>query len=787
MKITKIYIAAFGGLKDYTLELDKGLNVILGENENGKSTVMAFIKMMFYGSGRRSNDLNKNPRMKYKPWSGDTMGGRIYFEHGGRRYCLEREFKNNDSADRTALRDLDLGASVPIAAAELGKHFFGLSDAAFERSVFISGTGVFSADSESSGELNARLSNTVTTGDEETSYQLIKKRIQSALGELITAKHVGKYDKGTARLEELKAEYQKAYAAAKVREELGEKIKLLKKQLIDTKAEYDRVKEIIDSENDIRNTEKLREYLDTKKQLDELNDTLLLSDGGHIDSLFIGKVNFCLSKFDNECRRVSEKQTEITELEATLRTAEENRSKADPERLQALQSQMIIPQSAREGLPERYSALNERLSQAQQAHKEALSKRRAFNPLLLISGIILIITAAVLFAFDKTVPTIAAASVGAATAVLGFIVRPLDKSAAVEAMSLLTELQQEMIELKNEETAIAKRISELTSEIDIITAALNTDTAMLERQKAELDAQNATLEKLRGQRQAAWAELTDIFSRFKAADDPEYIRSQLDGLTERTEEQKSLKLRLKYLSSDLGNISYETAAEKLAVLNSSTSTEKVDFEGKKAELKALNERGISLSTELSAAMTELKSELRHAVDPESVMHEITELSARLEEQKRFIDAARLSSEVLEDSYAELHSSYGSALEKRTLEIFSKLTGGRYSGINISDSMGMEAEASGIFGTRSIEYLSSGTVDQAYLSLRLALCELITEGERLPIMLDDALSQYDDTRAETALSFLKEYSQDTQTVLFTCHNTIYNIADRLGAAVCKFNQ
>ena len=47
MKLNKIYISAFGGLKDFTLNLNDGLNVIFGNNEDGKTTVATFIKCMF--------------------------------------------------------------------------------------------------------------------------------------------------------------------------------------------------------------------------------------------------------------------------------------------------------------------------------------------------------------------------------------------------------------------------------------------------------------------------------------------------------------------------------------------------------------------------------------------------------------------------------------------------------------------------------------------------------------------------------------------------------------------
>ena len=49
MKIIEINIKCFGRLKDFALKPGDGVNIIYGKNESGKSTVMAFIKAMFYG------------------------------------------------------------------------------------------------------------------------------------------------------------------------------------------------------------------------------------------------------------------------------------------------------------------------------------------------------------------------------------------------------------------------------------------------------------------------------------------------------------------------------------------------------------------------------------------------------------------------------------------------------------------------------------------------------------------------------------------------------------------
>ena len=138
--------------------------------------------------------------------------------------------------------------------------------------------------------------------------------------------------------------------------------------------------------------------------------------------------------------------------------------------------------------------------------------------------------------------------------------------------------------------------------------------------------------------------------------------------------------------------------------------------------------------------------------------------------------------MLENSFHEMRRSYGSEVERATLDIFKKLTGGRYSSLSVSKSLDMAVEQTELFGTHEIGYLSQGTVDQAYLSLRLAISRLISDGKPMPVFLDDSLSFYDDKRTTAALEFLKEYSLSTQLLMFTCHNSISESAKELGAVV-----
>ena len=172
----------------------------------------------------------------------------------------------------------------------------------------------------------------------------------------------------------------------------------------------------------------------------------------------------------------------------------------------------------------------------------------------------------------------------------------------------------------------------------------------------------------------------------------------------------------------------------------------------------------------------MKSLLNGAKSPESIKNELDSLRQKTAAQKEYCDCLDIALSTLSDSYAEVRLSYGSELEKTASKIFASLTDGNYRNMSISKSFDITVEKADLFGSRELDYLSSGTADQAYLSLRLALSQLISqENQGLPIILDDALAQYDDTRTKTALKFLKEYSQNGQIILFTCHKSLTDMA------------
>ena len=62
-------------------------------------------------------------------------------------------------------------------------------------------------------------------------------------------------------------------------------------------------------------------------------------------------------------------------------------------------------------------------------------------------------------------------------------------------------------------------------------------------------------------------------------------------------------------------------------------------------------------------------------------------------------------------------------------------------------------------TKEIDYVSSGTKDIAYVSLRLALADLFSKkGHNLPVVFDESFARLDDGRLKNMLAVTKEYAK-----------------------------
>ena len=156
-------------------------------------------------------------------------------------------------------------------------------------------------------------------------------------------------------------------------------------------------------------------------------------------------------------------------------------------------------------------------------------------------------------------------------------------------------------------------------------------------------------------------------------------------------------------------------------------------------------------------------------DPMILESELTTLRQELNEQTAQYEALTLASEALRDADNEIHTRFAPVLSKTAGAIFNRITGGRYDMLAFDKTLDAAAQAKGDTVSKNVLYLSEGTSDQIYLSLRLAVCQLaLDSAEPCPIILDDAFASFDEPRMALSLDYLKELSKVRQVIVFSCH-------------------
>ena len=171
---------------------------------------------------------------------------------------------------------------------------------------------------------------------------------------------------------------------------------------------------------------------------------------------------------------------------------------------------------------------------------------------------------------------------------------------------------------------------------------------------------------------------------------------------------------------------------------------------------------------LKAAIHRTTGQIQGRGDPIALREQEAELLSRREQLQGEYDAIALAMEVLSQADTDLQNRFSPALGEKSAEIFTKLTRGKYNRVLLDREMTPSAQEADRLVPHEAALLSRGASDQLYLAVRLAVCRLVLpEEQAAPIILDDALVNFDDERLAAALDYLLELSAQRQILLFTC--------------------
>lgn len=172
MKIKNIKINGYGKLENVEINLGDKINIIKGNNESGKSTLLNFISSSLYGISKNKKGKEISDFDKYKPWNTDAFSGKLEYElDNGDDYEIFRDFKKKTPEIYKNGKDVTFDYSIVKTK---GSEFFteqtGINEEMF-LNTFMSEQEEVKLNKASQTSIIQKLSNMVSTGNENISYK----------------------------------------------------------------------------------------------------------------------------------------------------------------------------------------------------------------------------------------------------------------------------------------------------------------------------------------------------------------------------------------------------------------------------------------------------------------------------------------------------------------------------------------------------------------------------------------------------------------------------------------
>lgn len=137
-----------------------------------------------------------------------------------------------------------------------------------------------------------------------------------------------------------------------------------------------------------------------------------------------------------------------------------------------------------------------------------------------------------------------------------------------------------------------------------------------------------------------------------------------------------------------------------------------------------------------------------------------------------------TSKILRGSSVDISTNITDTVEHKIGEIIYKITQ-KYSSVRFNDEMALEFFEKDLEEWKSVDDLSVGTIDQIYISLRLAIVELTDGYNDFPLIFDDSFVQYDKKRLTRIIEYLA--TMNRQVIILTCHKRERKAMEQLNIA------
>ena len=744
MRIEKLHIDSFMGTHETDIEFARGVNIIRGNNESGKSTVAEFIKFMLYGASSRGEGGMISERQKYLSFGDTSFGGYMELYTNDGHYRIDRTVSQTQSGsfrESLAVTDLEKKAQV-FKGENAGEALLKMPENLFKKVAYIS------QESEAytgGAELGSAVENLLFSGDETVSTDKSLKKLDSLRVSLLHKNGKGgqifEYEKDRTDLE------------SRIEKAMNENIDIIAKEvsLADTdrrieenRTEYAAAKKICELYDNYVAFTKFTKLDDTKDEIkatdEKISELDSRFDGFVPNGEYLGRLRQSAEQVQNAAMSVEVARKKLEKLTTTRTTAEEKAAET--------------------------CDTTEAAASAKKVHSVKM-----LSSLLLTLGVVFMLlgAAAIGCAYLMRLEGIFYTAGGVAIA-LGLV---LTVASILNGKKLKTLLSTYGV---SSEYELSEKVAEIEENAarskDLLSSAReneNAARALLENEENRLASVRSDFAKEAGKVGGSEEEANALFANLEA-----YISER----GELSEKKKILSDREKELTKETNAYNREEVETVLRAIKDIAIFSSIDI----TEYRRKRDFCENAISALEIKKNELEKSLAalHATveDPALLKAKLGELCKKERDAKAKYAAATLAMSAIEKASAGLRTRVSPRLAEYAGKLMNVMTNGKYSEFGVDGEMELTFVAKG--GAHEVSFLSKGTRESAYFALRLALCDLLCKEEKLPLVLDECFAHADDTRTKQMIKILMALAADnTQSLVLTCHTRDEKIASEVG--------
>ena len=757
MIIEKISIKSFGLLRDTDLVFSESVNVIEGENESGKSTIASFIKYMLYGFGAEGDRDSLGERRRRINWETNNAQGSMTVRVKNKRYLITRSTVPVESNGHTTYKEeatiIDLESGTPaFGKMPAGEVFFGIDKELFENTAFVGQIGDAKINE---GSVKQSIENILFSGSERLNTQRAMEKVQGKMEVLLHKSGTGGAIYDLSR--------RQADLEQRLNSSMDDNRKILAKEaeLYDIKEKREdtlkRQEDLLGLDDCYKNVmliqsfDKLHELEKEAEEKSEVYNAFILDNSKNgftpsedyltdiaVSRQSVNDAYMALESADAAYAKERSAAGITNEIEASIRLADE------------MGGERTV------------------LAKAKSAYRKGIN----FLSLSILS--LLCVLAAAVYEF-------VAGSASMPLAVLVGAVGALALGACIFTACLASKHKKELVTLKSQLSTETYR--DLKAKLAVIAEARAKRDALIS--STELARRN--LDEAKTNFAAAKVNLSNIVSKW--SDGPR--ESDVNEFLDNYESEVRAFLEHKRLLLEDKNNSEITVRE---IRRSLSDKSEIDIRAQVSPLKrkalaSINHDSIingiaacraqvaeqdRLSFNVENELASLKINSR---DPAEIYTKITALDENIDELTQRHKAYYLAYKTLEGATDNLRAEISPRLGEFSADLMGIMTDKKYSDIDVSDGLKVSFTTPG-GEKKSVDFLSGGTQDIAYIAVRMALIDMLYK-ENPPICFDESFAHQDNVRARSMMKALAHLSGEKyQSFVFTCRGREAALAKEL---------